>query len=64
MQSDFILFIRDYFEHPDQLFHWFPETLLYISHNGTAFEVFARSKSIPYFERSKTLLGIQKKEDL
>lgn len=64
MQADFILFMRDYLDHPDQMFHWFPETLLYIRHHNTAFEVFARSKSSAYFEKSKQLLGIQKKEDL
>jgi len=64
MQADFILFMRDYLDHPDQMFHWFPETLLYVRHHGTSFEVFARSKSAAYFEKSKQLLGIQKKEDL
>ena len=64
MQADFILFIRDYLDHPDQMFHWFPETLLFIRHHGTAFEVFARSKSSAYFDKSKQLLGIQKKDDL
>lgn len=64
MQADFILFMRDHLDHPDQMFHWFPETLLYIGHHGTAFEVFARSKSSAYFEKAKKLLGIQNKEDL
>lgn len=64
MQADFILFMRDSLDHPEQMFHWFPETLLYIRRHGTAFEVFARSKSSAYFDKSKQLLGIQKKEDL
>lgn len=65
MQVDFILFMRDYVNHPDQMFHWFPETLVYIGrHGSSAFEVFARSKSSAYFERAKQLLGIENKEDL
>ncbi|MBI5606002.1 MAG: TIR domain-containing protein [Deltaproteobacteria bacterium] len=65
MQVDFILFIRDYLDHPDIIFPWFPETLVYIGrHGSTAFEVFARSKSAAYFEKAKVLLGINSKEDL
>ena len=65
MQVDFILFMRDYLDHPDQMFHWFPETLVFIGRHGSAaFEVFARSKSSAYFERAKKLLGIENKEDL
>lgn len=65
MQVDFILFMRDCLNHPDQIFHWFPETLVYIGlHGSSPFEVFARSKSSAYFERAKQLLGIEKKEDL
>ncbi len=64
MQADFVLFMRDYLDLPDQMFHWFPETLLYIGRRDTAFEIFVRSKSSGYFEKSKQLLGIQKKEDL
>jgi len=65
MQADFILFMRDLLNHPDRMFHWFPETLLYIGRgSSTAFEVFAWSKSSAYFENAKKLLGIKNKEDL
>lgn len=64
MQADFILFLRDHIDGSEDTWYWWPETLLYTSHNSSAFEVFARSRSSTYFERSKVLLGIDTKEEL
>lgn len=66
MQADFTLFMRDAIEamkedRPVQ--KWWPVTLLYRQSYGP-FEVFARSKSKSYFERSKLALGIEKKDAL
>ncbi|MXN47202.1 TIR domain-containing protein [Shinella kummerowiae] len=36
---------------------WWPETLLYADRHGGPFEMFARGKSMAYFERLKPLLG-------
>lgn len=64
MQADFILFMRDYLDRPEDHWHWWPETLLFSGRHASAFEVFARSRSASYFERAKVLLGIGSKDDL
>ena len=64
MQADFVLFLRDHLDHPDETWHWWPETLLYVDRHSAAFEIFARSKSAAYFERVKTLLGMKSKDGL
>lgn len=64
MQADFILFLRDNLDHPETGFHWWPETLVYSDGYSGPFEIFARSCSHKYFERSKILLGIESKEEL
>jgi hypothetical protein len=60
MAADLILFIRS--RQIDQL--WWPETLLYAARHGGAFEIFARAKSIAYFNRVKGLLNVENKTDL
>jgi len=62
MQADFVLYLKDHLDRPDEYFNWWPETLLYASNQHRAFEVFARSKSTRYFENVKILLGIEDKE--
>ena len=64
MQADFILFLRDHLDRPDAMNPWWPETLLYAERHSGAFELFARSKSAAYFERAKSVLGIESKKDL
>lgn len=65
MQADFILFLRKEIHSGDSFFGWWPETLLYVErHNRAPFEVFARSRSKRFFERTKVLLGIRSKKDL
>ena len=45
-------------------FGWFPYTLLYLGHFHAAFEIFARSSSKEYFEKTKCVLGINSPSDL
>ena len=64
MQADFILFMRAEIQQADFCSRWFPDTLLYVGRFHSAFEIFARSSSKSYFERSKCVLGIDKPSDL
>ncbi len=66
LQADFILFIREELRVRKEYWKggWWPETLVYLGFKNTPFEVFARSKSHHYFQKSKFLLGIEKKEQL
>ncbi|WP_300002486.1 SEFIR domain-containing protein [uncultured Cedecea sp.] len=64
MQADFILFLRSEIQKIDHYQCWFPDTLVYLGHFPSSFEVFARSSSKAYFEKSKTLLNIDKPSDL
>lgn len=65
MQADFISFLRyEITSNPDDYAHWWPTTLAYFSGYGTAFEVFLRSISTSYFEKSKIILGINSKYEL
>lgn len=64
MQADFILFMRSQLDRPLADGDWFPETLLHLREHSGPFEVFARSRSISYFDRAKVLLGIVGKDKL
>lgn len=64
MQADFILFLRSEIQKIDHYQRWFPDTLVYLGHFCSSFEVFARSSSKAYFEKSKILLNIDKPSDL
>ncbi len=48
----------------DDYNRWWPETLLYLGHFNSAFEIFARSVSTTYFNKVKLLLAIQSPKDL
>jgi hypothetical protein len=63
MQADFVLYLRAEIENAEYG-GWWPETLLFATHSYGAFELFARSRSLAYFQRVKILLGISVKEDL
>ena len=63
MQADFVLFLREWLDRPDER-RWWPETLLYVGRHDGPFEVFARSRSLVYFDRAKVLLGIDSKDAL
>ena len=64
MQADFVTFMRAEIEAKGDYCRWYPETLLYLGHFNSAFEIFARSKSKGYFNSVKGLLGIDSVEDL
>ncbi|MGL4871282.1 MAG: SEFIR domain-containing protein [Aeromonas veronii] len=64
LQADFIAFMRAEVEMKDIYDRWWPETLLWIGHFNSAFEIFARSASKAYFDKSKILLSIESPKDL
>jgi hypothetical protein len=64
MQADFTLALRDRFVADDRLWTWWPATLVFGSRAHGPFEIYARSRSAAYFERTKLLLGIGNKDEL
>ncbi|MDD2734813.1 MAG: TIR domain-containing protein [Desulfuromonadaceae bacterium] len=66
MQTDFILYLRSCLTSikDNKQQNWWPETLIYADRHYAAFEIFARCQSVKYFERVKTLLDIDTKNDL
>ena len=64
LQADFVAFIRAEVEAQDKHTRWWPETLLYLGHFNSPFEIFARSVSKAYFNKSKVLLSIETPKDL
>lgn len=64
MQADFVMFMRAEIQSTGSFSRWFPDTLLYLRHFHSAFEVFARSSSKSYFDRAKSMLRIDKPSDL
>jgi hypothetical protein len=65
MQADFVAFMRSEVEANDPWGGgWVPETLLYLGHFNSPFEIFARSVSKAYFDRVKVLLAIDTPKDL
>lgn len=64
LQADFVAFMRAEVEAKDDYKHWWPETLVYIGHFNSPFEIFARSVSKTYFDRAKILLAIEAPKDL
>lgn len=63
MTADFILFMRSTIVAPENG-RWWPETLIFAGEHITIFEVFARSKSAVYFDRTKRILGVKSKAAL
>lgn len=64
MQADFVLYLRAELETEGDFGNWWPETLLYLGHYHSPFEIFARAVSKKYFDKVKCLLAIQSPEDL
>lgn len=64
MQADFVLFMRASLETREDSGHWSPDTLVYAERFSGPFEIFARSRSVAYFNNVEILLGITGKEDL
>lgn len=64
MQADFIIWLRSEIVTPStEWLRWWPDTLLYSHYYSQPFEIFARSKSIAFFEKIKPLLAITNKDD-
>ena len=64
LQADFVAFMRAEVEAQDDYNRWWPETLIYLGHFNSPFEIFARSVSKSYFNKSKLLLSIEAPKDL
>lgn len=64
LQADFVIFMRAEVEALNERSYWWPETLLYLGHSNSTFEIFARSNSHAYFNRAKVLLAISSPNDL
>lgn len=66
MQADFVLFMRDATNSLKSGQHntWYPDTLVFLGHRSTPFEIFARARSKRYFEQIKELIGVQNKSEL
>lgn len=64
LQADFVAFMRAEVEEQGDFERWWPETLLYLGRFNSPFEIFARSVSKSYFNRSKVLLPIDAPKDL
>ena len=64
LQADFVAFMRAEVEAQDDYKRWWPETLIYLGHFNSPFEIFARSVSKSYFNKSKLLLSIEAPKDL
>ncbi|MEP1151779.1 MAG: SEFIR domain-containing protein [Balneola sp.] len=65
MEADFVLYMREEIENGDSYSGgWWPETLLNIGYQRMPFEIFARSKSMEFFNKAKVLLGIENKDEL
>ena len=63
LQADFVAFMRAEVETQNYK-RWWPETLLYLGHSNRTFELFARSVSKAYFNKSKMLLNIETPKNL
>lgn len=59
LQADFVAFMSAEIEAKDRYNSWWPETLLYLGHFNSPFEIFARCVSKTYFDKAKVLLGIE-----
>lgn len=64
LQADFIAFMRTEVEEQSGYNLWWPNTLIYLGHFNSPFEIFARSISKAYFNKSKVLLGVEAPKDL
>lgn len=64
LQADFVAFMRAEVEAQDTHNRWWPETLVCLGHFNSPFEIFARSVSKSYFNKSKLLLSIEVPKDL
>jgi hypothetical protein len=63
MSADFVMWLRGEILHKE-IRMWWPYTLVYQRNSGVAFELFARAKSITFFDRVKGLIGVASKGNL
>lgn len=65
MQADFLLYIAEAMQglKEKRRQEWWPETLVFKSFHGGAFEMFLRAESIDYFNRVAPTLGVKSKAD-
>lgn len=64
LQADFVAFMRAEIDLQDDYNGWWPDTLIYLGHYNSPFEIFARSISKNYFNKSKLLLSIETPKEL
>ncbi len=66
MSADFVLYLRSHLSPSVRWTSlWYPDTLVYLSNRSRApIEMFARSKSLRYFERVRPMLGVEDKTQL
>jgi len=64
MQADFICFMRAELTNTDGYDRWWPDTLLYATHQYGPFEVFARAASKAHLARLLPVLGVASTEPI
>jgi hypothetical protein len=66
MQADFVLFMREASDalKANQHNRWVPDTLVYAVNRMRPFEVFARARSLRYFDQLKEALNVKGKAEL
>lgn len=57
MQADFVCFLRS--GTLDNLYSWYPLTLVYAANRFAPFSIFARSESLAYLNRMMSLIGVE-----
>ncbi|TCQ17472.1 SEFIR domain-containing protein [Rhizobium sp. PP-CC-3G-465] len=62
MTADFLLYLRS--AGAGRGYGWWPETLVYAERFSGPFEIFARAKSLRYFDKIKGMLNVQNKAEL
>ena len=64
MQADFVAFMRGEIGSKSEISRWWPETLVFLGYSSAPFEIFARSISSAFINKTKILLGIDVAKDL
>ncbi|MCD6347326.1 MAG: TIR domain-containing protein [Bacteroidales bacterium] len=66
MQADFLLYLTESMQAlmEERYQKWWPETLVFKTFHGGAFEIFLRSESAEFFKRVASILGISSKDEL
>ena len=67
MQADFLLFVSDSMQallSQDHQQEWWAETLIYKGYGAGTYEIFARAESTSFFNKIKSCIAVEKKDDL